>query len=67
MDIDFDSINPYQGLQAITEDSPDLLVAKLKMIKTPIKIVQICHTGTKATAYIMGDIRPINAIKKKGK
>lgn len=66
--VDFDSVNPYESLAVIMEDSPQALVDKLKSIKTPIKIVSIVQVGTRSAAYIMGDIRLQPALKKiKGK
>lgn len=64
MELEFSSLNPYQSLQVITEDSPQLLVDALKAIKVPIKIVQIVHAGTKASAYYMGDVRPAKQKQK---
>ena len=63
--IDFSSLNPYESLQALTGDSPEDLVSKLKSIMTPIKIVAIVPLGTRHVAYIMGDIRNVNSSKKK--
>lgn len=55
--MEFSSLNPYQSLEVITEDSPQGLVAALKAIRTPIKIVSIVAQGSKFSAFIMGDIR----------
>lgn len=66
MELEFSSLNPYQSLAAITEDSPALLVEALKKIRTPIKVLAICHSGNRATAYIVGDIRPTQKLKPKG-
>jgi len=53
----FDSMNTYESLAVIVADSPQALVADLKAIKTPIKIISIVQVGTKSAAYIVGDIR----------
>lgn len=53
----FDSTNIYESLAVIVADSPQALVADLKAIKTPIKIISIVQVGTKSAAYITGDIR----------
>lgn len=55
--MDYESLNPYLSLEVILADSPQELVLILKGIKTPIKIVQIVQVGTRAAAYIMGDVR----------
>lgn len=55
--IEFDSLNPYNTLEVIVEDSPQELVKALKGIKTPIKILGFVQVGNKAGAYIMGDHR----------
>lgn len=58
MDLNFDSINPYQTLVAIVGDSPEDLVAKLRAQKTPIRIVAIVPWyAQRQVAYVMGDIR----------
>lgn len=55
----FDSTNIYESLAVIISDSPQALVADLKAIKTPIKIISIVQVGTKSAAYITGDIRVV--------
>lgn len=56
MGLEFDSLNPYQNLVAITADSPTDLVAELKKIQVPMSIVAIVNSGgTRQTAYLMGD------------
>lgn len=66
MESAFNSLNPYQSLEVIVSDSPQELVMDLKSLKTPVKIVAIVSYGTKAVAYITGDIR-INTKKVKQK
>lgn len=53
-----DNSNPYENLEAITGDSPQDLVSKLKSIGKPFQIVAIVATGNggKHAAYILGDI-----------
>jgi hypothetical protein len=53
----FNSFNVHESLEAVTAKSPDELVAKLKEIRTPIKILEFVADGGRHTAYIMGDIR----------
>jgi hypothetical protein len=55
----FDSLNIYESLAVIVADSPQALVADLKAIKTPIKIISIVQVGLKSAAYITGDIRVV--------
>jgi hypothetical protein len=62
----FDSLNPYDSLAVVVSDSPQALVADLKKIATPIRIVAIVQAGTKSVAYIMGDVR-VDATKKNSK
>ena len=57
----------YLGLQCITEDSPELLIEALQKIKTPFSVVQFVHTGSKASAYILGDTKATLSRNKKGK
>jgi hypothetical protein len=64
--IEFSSLNPYETLQAITGDSPEDLIAKLREIRTPIKIVAIVPNGTRHVAYVMGDVRIQTKKKPKG-
>jgi hypothetical protein len=53
----FDSLNPYDALGFIVGDSPDDLVAKIRMIRTPIKIHFIVPYGNgRQIAYYTGDI-----------
>lgn len=52
----FDSLNPYQSLEVVVEDSPQALILALKRFQKPIKIVQIVQVGNRSAAYIMGDI-----------
>jgi hypothetical protein len=59
----FDSINPYETLQVIQAESPEALVAEIKKIRTPIKIVQILQVGSRSAAYIVGDHRITNKRK----
>ena len=59
----FSSLNPYDSLAVVVSDSPQALVADLKKIATPIRIVAIVQAGTKSVAYIMGDIR-VDTAKK---
>lgn len=61
----FDSLNPYESLVVVLADSPQDLVAQLKAIKTPIKIVAINQVGSRSVAYIIGDVR-VQTKKKKG-
>lgn len=65
--MDFSSLNPYQSLEEITANSPAELVALLKQIKTPIKIVSIVSYGTRQVAYVIGDVRKKQQIKTKEK
>ena len=65
--MEFSSLNPYESLEVLTEDSPQLLVGALKQIRTPIKIVSIVASGTKFSAFIVGDIRIKKTPAKAGK
>lgn len=65
--IEFSSLNPYQSLEQITGESPDELVALLKQIRTPIKVIAITAYGNRQVAYIIGDVRKtqqVSQIKK---
>jgi hypothetical protein len=53
----FNSLNMYESLETVTGKSPDELVAKLREIRTPIKIIAIVADVGRHTAYIIGDIR----------
>lgn len=55
--MNFDSLNPYENLEVIIEESPQALLLSLKKIRRPIKIVAIVAYGNRQAAYIMGDIR----------
>lgn len=55
--IEFDSLNPYSNMEVVLGDDPVSLLALLKSINTPIKIVAIVPYGNKHAAYIVGDIR----------
>lgn len=65
--MEFSSLNPYESLEVLTEDSPQLLVGALKQIKTPIKILSIVTSGSKFSAFIIGDIRIKKTPAKAGK
>lgn len=47
-----DSLNVYESLVQITERSPEELVAAIRSIRTPIKIISIVASGGRHTAYI---------------
>lgn len=57
--VQFDSLNPYESLVAITENDAQALVETIKKIRTPIKIVSIVATNGRHTAYVIGDIRVV--------
>lgn len=61
----FDALNPYQTLLAVTEDTPDALVERIKKIRTPIAILAFVAYGNRHTAYLMGDTRMAMAEAKK--
>lgn len=62
--IEFSSLNPYESLQAVHGLSPEDLIAQLRAIRTPIKIVAIVPYGNRQVAYVMGDVRIENTKKK---
>ena len=63
--MDFDSLNPYQTLEAVTAASPDELVLTLKAIKTPIKIIAVTSYGTRQVAYVVGHLPVKKQVKSK--
>jgi hypothetical protein len=62
--LEFSSLNPYQSLEEVTANSPAELVVLLKQIRTPIKILAITSYGTRQVAYVIGDVRKSQQIKK---
>lgn len=54
----FDSLNPYDALGFIIGEDPADLVAKLREIRTPIKIHFIVPygSGSRQIAYYTGDV-----------
>ena len=62
----FDSLNPYNSLQAIVADSPQELVLEIQKIRTPINILGFTQMGAKSVAYIMGDHRIKKGVTKNG-
>ena len=62
--MEFSSLNPYQTLEEITANSPAELVALLKQIKTPIRVLAITSYGSRQVAYVVGDVRKDQQLKK---
>lgn len=53
----FDSYNPYENMISVTAKTPDELIAKIKDIKTPVKIVDIVDHKNRLVAFLIGDVR----------
>ena len=51
-----DSLNGYNGLQSLTAKSPEELIALIKSIRTPIKIIQIVADNNRFTCFFLGDV-----------
>jgi hypothetical protein len=64
--MDFDSLNVYQSLQALTANSPEELVALIRSIKTPVKVISFVQVGARSVAYVIGDVRIQTKLKKVG-
>jgi hypothetical protein len=62
--MEFSSLNPYQSIEQITGSSPEELVLLLRQIRTPIKVLSITSYGTRQVAYVVGDVRKSQQIKK---
>lgn len=64
--LEFDSLNPMQRLEAISAGSLEELVAMIRAIKTPIKLVSVHSNATMTSwkALICGDVRAARAIKQ---
>lgn len=63
--VEFDSVNPYQSLEFFTGNSPEELVKMLKSIGTPIKIVAIVPFGNRHVAYVTGDVRKDEVVRRR--
>jgi len=67
-ELQFDSMNPYQSLQAIVARTEKELIERLLAIKTPVRIVNIYEKSTgRICAWVMGDIRKKPGPKPKPK
>jgi hypothetical protein len=53
----FDSLNPYDTMGYVVGIDPGDLIAKLKAIRTPIKIHFIVAQGSNHVAYFTGDVK----------
>ena len=64
--LEFDSLNPYQRLETISAGSLEELVAMIRAIKTPIKVVSVHNNATMTTwkALVCGDVRAATAVKQ---
>ena len=63
--LQFDTFNLYQSLEYIQARSPQELIDMIKLIRTPVKIVNIVvQPNGKYVAFIVGDIRK-NQVKGK--
>jgi len=58
-----DSLNSYNGMQSLTAKSPEELIAAIRAIKTPIKIISIVSDNNRYTCFFLGDV----IIKRKPK
>jgi len=63
------SMNPYESLRVIVEDSPMLLVDAIRKIKTPIRVISIVQIGNKSAAYLLDEVatirKPLKARQEK--
>ena len=57
LDSVIDNLNPYHELTVITERGAEELVARLKKIRTPFKILAFTALNGRHHAYIIGDHR----------
>lgn len=63
--VQFDSLNPYHSVQALTANSPEELVTLIKSIRVPIRIIAITNYGSRQVAYVQGDLPQVQP-KKRG-
>lgn len=57
MEVQFDSLNPYNEINEITAKTPEELVALVRSIRQPIKIISIVAGSNRYTAFFVGDVK----------